>query len=642
MATLIWHYTVDAFLISLSLMRSPDLYSRVSGTLVGLGALIPVGIAGVLYVMRGGFVDGTALLNRAEPVPEARVLPFAPVAARPETIYTPLTKPALVILGVCGVLGLGVLLTANPQKIGNFVRFSLDAKQAQARADEVLRQQQVDPSAYRRAATVQYRFDPLVNEFLRRGVGIEGANRIYRDEVPSAFWTVRYFRDSQKEEYLVVLQPDGALHAVHHTLAEETPGPNLSKEEAQARAEAYLRETKGVDLSQWKVVESNSQKLPARTDHSFTWEQMRSLTPAATAEESAHKRVQLQVLGADVSGYRVFIHVPEAWLRKQQQTTLAGTVQGIGLVALLGAFVVGVFVVFFRNLKHGLAASVPWRRLAVWSLAVFAGAVAMFVTAEPQYLAAYSTQDPFPFFVGTRLIALIFAAVLFYALSLFLFGLAWFFLAQLHGAGRLPGWRRMPALYYRDAFLVGVAGALTIFGFTRLPDLLERIWMVPQVAVAAAVPQELDFLLPALHALGSATARSFIAIGLLALTIGFVTYAIRSLSIRMLLLVTFALLVAPTRGSGGDFMQKAFFTFAGLVFLWWASQRVVRFNLLGYFLVGMLASLAPAAAELLRQPNSFFRANGWAVLALLAGLLLWPVMAWQRKTSSSSGGPGIP
>ena len=85
--------------------------------------------------------------------------------------------------------------------------------------------------------------------------------------MPSAFWTTRFFRDSQKEEYLVVLLPGGALHALHHTLAETTPGANLSKEEALARAEAFLRDTKNFDLAQWKLVESQSDKLPARTDH---------------------------------------------------------------------------------------------------------------------------------------------------------------------------------------------------------------------------------------------------------------------------------------------------------------------------------------------------------------------------------------
>ena len=59
LATLTWHYTVDAFLISLSLMRSAGAYNRISGAVVGLGALIPIGIAGILYLARGGFADET-------------------------------------------------------------------------------------------------------------------------------------------------------------------------------------------------------------------------------------------------------------------------------------------------------------------------------------------------------------------------------------------------------------------------------------------------------------------------------------------------------------------------------------------------------------------------------------------------------
>jgi hypothetical protein len=45
LATLTWHYSVDAFLSSLSLMRASDLYSRISGTVVGLAALIPLCVA---------------------------------------------------------------------------------------------------------------------------------------------------------------------------------------------------------------------------------------------------------------------------------------------------------------------------------------------------------------------------------------------------------------------------------------------------------------------------------------------------------------------------------------------------------------------------------------------------------------------
>ena len=126
----------------------------------------------------------------------------------------------------------------------------------------MLRQEQVDPALYRRAATVTYTFDSLAAEYLRRSIGFAAVDRIYREQVPSAFWTVRYFRDSQKEEYLVVLRPDGALHSVHHTMAEAAPGPSLTQDQARARAEAFLHDAKGLDLSQWKLVTANSDQLP--------------------------------------------------------------------------------------------------------------------------------------------------------------------------------------------------------------------------------------------------------------------------------------------------------------------------------------------------------------------------------------------
>ena len=67
-ATLTWHYTVDAFLISTSLLRSHGAYLRVSGALVGGGALIPLVIAGFFYLSRGGFEKDAGLLNSARPL----------------------------------------------------------------------------------------------------------------------------------------------------------------------------------------------------------------------------------------------------------------------------------------------------------------------------------------------------------------------------------------------------------------------------------------------------------------------------------------------------------------------------------------------------------------------------------------------
>ena len=62
--------------------------------------------------------------------------------------------------------------------------------------------------------------------------------------------------------------------------------------------------------------------------------------------------------------------------------------------------------------------------------------------------------------------------------------------------------------------------------------------------------------------------------------------------------------------------------------------HIVRFNVMGYFLLAAMIALVPGAVELLEQPNPYFRANGYAVVAFALAMLAWPLMRWQRRPSS--------
>src|SRR6202521_5091699 len=70
LATLIWHYTVDASLVGLLLIRSNSLYFRVSGAIVAAAALAPLTLSGISYLRRGHFENADELLNSADPAPE--------------------------------------------------------------------------------------------------------------------------------------------------------------------------------------------------------------------------------------------------------------------------------------------------------------------------------------------------------------------------------------------------------------------------------------------------------------------------------------------------------------------------------------------------------------------------------------------
>ena len=640
-ATLIWHYTVDAFLISTSLLRSHGAYLRVSGAVVGGAALIPLAIAAISYISRGGFVADASLLNTARPIggppmDEARIEtePAAPEtsppAAAPDILasHAAMSSRALAVLIACGVLGVALLAGVKRETIGDFVRFQIDAREATERANEDLRQINIDPSTYHQATTVTYTFDNYANEYLRRTIGIAAANRIYRDQVPSAFWTIRYFRDSQNEEYMVVLKPDGALHSVHHTLDEKAPGANLSKEEAQTRAEVFLRDRKSENLAEWNLVESHTDKKPARTDHAFQWEQKAALD-AAAGQQGAHIRVELQVQGDEVSGYRIFIKIPETWRDAESRATPAQLAQSFGRAGGIGVALIAVLVIFLRSLKNPDVARVPWRPLGQLSILMLLATIILYVNRAPQLLLNYTTAWPLATFYIVLFISMIFITAMYMSGAVLLLGLSWFFVERAFGPGHIPAWRGMKAGYFRDAFCVALFGSAAVMGLNRLPALFAR-WPLLRHSLGTSVPENLDVLNPAVGTLASAIAAAFLTVGILGLAAGLIAAYVRPAWMRAALMILYAALMATNVATPGAFFREAAFHLVAVAALWYGVTHIARFNVLGYFLLAAMLALVPGAIEFLEQPNPYLHANGYAVIAFAIAILAWPLMRWQR------------
>ena len=646
-ATLIWHYTVDAFLISTSLLRSQGVYLRLSGAIVGGAALIPLAIAAISYLSRGGFVEDDSLLNRAWPVggppmaapSAAETAPGAEAAPRAEeqtavptvATYAGMSLRSLGILVACGVAGVALLAGVKREAIGDFVRFPANSRQATERASADLRGRQVDPSTFHHATTLTYTFDDYVNEYLRRTIGIAAANRVYRDRVPSAFWAVRFFRDSQKEEYLVVLKPDGSLHSIHHTLDEKAPGANLTKEEAQARAEAYLRDEKSVNLADWNLVETHTDKKPARTDHVFEWEEKSALDRSASEPSAAgaHVRMQVLVQGEEVSGYRIFIKIPDAWRDLESRTTPLQLAQSFGKGVGIAAALVTVLIVFLRNLKSPAVARVPWRPFVKLSGWMLAAAIVIYINRVPLLLANYQTAVSLAAYDLLLAISLFFVTALYVAGAVLLLGFSWFFLERAFGAGCIPVWRGVNAAYYRDALFVALFGSAAVLGLNRLPALFAH-WPLLRHALAAGVPDSLDSLSPAAGAFGSSIVAAFFTAGVLGLAVALIAMYIRPAWMRAALMILYAVVMATNVATPAAFLREAAYHLVAVAVLWYGVTRIARFNVLSYFLLAAMIALVPAALELFEQPNSFFHGNGFAALILAVAALAWPFYRWQR------------
>lgn len=642
LATLIWHYTVDASLVGLFLIRSNSFYFKISGIIVAAAALAPFLFSAVSYLSRGKFEEDEDLLNRAEPAPEIRfssARECAPAAIESRR-YEALAPAMLGFLVLCLLVGGILAWRAKPQAIGDDLKLSVDARSARARADEIVRQRGLDPNSYYRATLFVNTTDPVTNEFLRQRGGIDRLNQIYTTQVPGALWRVRYFRDSQPEEYAVILKPDGTLHSVHHTLSEDVAGASLSKEEAQSRASKYLQEEKKIDLKAWSLVEANSEKRPHRIDHALTWQQNAPLDSEKAVKvvslNHAYARIEINVLGDDVANYRTFIKIPDDWRRKQEELTLSRVVLAYGVpIVLFVGFGLTALIIYLMNLRSEAARSIPWKRIIVWSLWGFAGYVMAIALGNtlPGILSNYETNIPLKTRFGEVAIGLLLGGPFYVAGMALLFGLAWYFGSKAFGQDRLPNWTGMPATYYRDALCIALGGTGALIGLNHLIAAIEKIWPTMHRGAAASFGQNYDAILPAASVIGSTVLHSLYITGVIAVIGSFIAAQVKRPILRALILLFAALaLVGGNWGHPADFAKQFLMRLILVAVLAAGLRWVMRFNILGGFLVVACTLLLGAAVELLAQPDQFYRANGIALVAGLVLLLGWPLLAWRMKT----------
>jgi hypothetical protein len=570
----------------------------------------------------------------------------------------------MVFLAVCLVLGALAAWGLKTPALGDYVKLSVDTRGAKESADEVMRQRGLDPKTYRTATIFTDFTDPITNEFLRQRVGVARLNEIYSTDVAGAIWQVRYFRDSQPEEFSIKLKPDGSFLAFNHKLAEDAPGASLTKDEAVAQAVKYLSEVKKLDLSQWNLVEANSDKRVHRTDHEIAWQQRTPIDSGSTSSNDvvshAFLRIKLAVLGDEVSEYRgayyskpeareeveareggtgwMYIKIPDEWRRQQEEQTLFRTIYGFGVpILLFGGLGITAFVLFFKNLRSEAMRAVPWRRLVLWSTGGLAGYILIVVFGSRiQFLLnSYQTAIPFKAMLGGVAISLLVGAFLYFGGIAAIFGFAALFSNRAFGAERLPVGRTMPGVYYRDALWIGVCGTAGFLGLRHLIEFLAARWNTLHRSLPFSLGQNFDAVLPSAAFAGSTLVGSLLVTGLILFLAAFVASELRARALRFLLfLVGVMFLTGSEWGNRFDFAKQFLGEAILLGVIVFAVRRIIRFNVLGCILVVALLGLLAAAAQLLAQPDAFYRTNGYALIVVMVLLVAWPFSVWRMRTAT--------
>jgi hypothetical protein len=554
-------------------------------------------------------------------------------------------------LALCLVIGPLLAWRLKRGSVGDYLQLSVNAAGAKGKADEVMKQHGQNPAAFRSGVELVDLMDPITNEYLRRRVSIEQINQIYATQVPGVLWRVRYFKDSDPEEFAIVLKPDGSLHSFRHILAEAAKGESFDEAAALAIGEKFLRDEKQIDLSDWKLVSNEAKKQPNRTDHTLTWQQNTPLdapdpqTQATNSADHAYNRIELWVIGNEPANYRTYIKIPEEFTIKIGQRSLLRTLFGFGKGILYVVFALGILVTYFRTSRGDTAFRVPWRKMMVWGVVVLVAYLvhSLCGTGIARTFNSYPTATPWKIYVAGIAVGQAIACALLAGGLVLLCGLLWYFAARAFGKDALPTVTGMPGDYYRDAFWLGVGGTAALVGVERLVAAVGHWWPAAERMLPASVQTDFDAIFPAFSIIAGAVFVSLFITGAIALAGAFVAAEARLRAVRLLLLFAVALGFVSTWGSPADFVKHLLQNLALAAFVVAGIIRVVRLNVMGLFLTVTCAALLGGAVPLLGQASSYFKTQGYFVLAATVVLLALPLIQWRLRASpAGTDEPGRP
>lgn len=638
---LVWHFTVDATYTAFLLLRSGNAYYVLSGAIAAGILLLPLSAALFLYFRKGGFAPETGLTNADEgfvPTPPAALL-------APEEV--PAVRP--VSGGVLGAAAVAAVVLVSsfflpaggPESIAED---RIGRAAAERLAQRFLRANGADPGAFHIVSYLGTGFpndeevrgakpwerggipgfsEPAARYVLAKG-GQKAFDRLARENLPLAYWVVRFFQPEKKEEWKVLVDA-GRARVVAFVNPKEEAAPAAPPPVADAaRARALDASGKlGFPAGQYSVVDVGTQARPKRTDTTVVLEAGRS----AVAE--ARPRLTAVFHGSRLATLLPSIRVPDSFLRDYRRRSAADWILLAAKVVSIGGFV-GLGVILFLRLVRG--GGFRWRRLVGPLSVAFVGIALALGNSAANVARAYPTEQPLALFQAAAAISFTIAGIGFVCLAGFGFILL---------SGARPGWRaalrRSGSL--KDAFVRALVAAAGTEGLSRWKSVASARF--PALFEAdPSLPQALERALPGYAGFWSAaTATFFLAVVAAVAALAWKEPAFRKPFWRALAVVGILLALAPGGArSAAEFAAEFLPEVLMAGWLAFCVFGLLKDHAAAWVMFGALYFGGMRAAELLSQPAAQDRAAGWSVVVLVI-LAAAALLAGRREPAESSGVP---
>jgi len=616
LATLMWHYSVDALYTAFVLLRSPDHYLMISGGLSAGIMLIPLLVSAVAYLSTGTFTEEDSITNAAEGISR----PPRPVAGQRETkvVYSPLSRRTLGA-GAALIVIFGALAFVKVYRLGHGLKIETTRAQAAHAAEQFLATRRVEPARYRWVAWLRGNVDPLAVSYLTERLPVRQADRIIRQASKPWLWEVRFFRPLEKEEYQIFIDPaTGKVFGSRHLLDETAPGASLTPSQAQTLGEKAVTGY-GYDLAGFVLQDADAHKRKAREDYTLVW-QAKPGDPRNVA--GARYRLVADIAGDQVVGFSRYFKLPEQWVRQQESTKLANSAL-LGIAILLGSgFVAGAVWLFVRQVRQGAIRWGEALKMAIF-MAILLGLAGL--NQLPAVDRAYNTS------ISSLNFKLQVAVGL--AVSFILAGVALWLVVGLATSLYPEAWqaRRAEArrIWRRDAVIALIVSLAVSAGVEKLLALFAYYAHAYGTVGFPAPPQEFDALSPGLgvfvrslvYGVGEAAALAVLIYGV---RLGWRRCAWWFWFGGLLLIVALGPTGAHSLAEWGAGWVMRFVPLLAAVAL---IAVFFRNNPLAYVLAAFCSAVVPPLVALLSQPAPFFRWNGVLLGALAAVTVIWLLFA---------------
>jgi len=255
----------------------------------------------------------------------------------------------------------------------SFISLQVDKKQAVEKAKGYLESRGVKTAGY--LSSVIFRSDNLADAYLQRTLGQQGQDKFIKQQDYELFsWRVRFFKEFQKEEYILEISPkSGKVIHFRHLIEDIEARETLPKEIAKKRAEDFLTAACGINLSAYDFHEEKIKRYDKRTDYTFSWEKKDVYVPWGKGLGGAKLLSGVTVSAEEIREFSLGqLDVPEHFRRYiEKQSILGEYVSNFSHLLLI------VLVVFSIILVLRIRQSVKFKISQKWyvGLALFLGAV---------------------------------------------------------------------------------------------------------------------------------------------------------------------------------------------------------------------------------------------------------------------------